>query len=227
MRWILITLVTANIGYFAWQFVLVDSTVIVKSETARTDRRDDITLLTESDHSTSIELQALVDRPIVNLKNLTEQNGCMAIGPFMSIYESQNVVNQLAALEINLLAKAVDQPTGEYDYRLLVPPLSSLEEAFRKLRELQASNIDSYVITAGANALGISLGVFSTRKVADVALERIRNEGFDGNIVEISRLNRTYWLFDEQGSRLAMNETVWQNLQASNHDIQKRELPCE
>ena len=115
MRWILITVVIANIGYFAWQFVPVDSTVIVDSRPVRTDHRDDITLLKENDHSTSIKLQELVNRPIVNPNGMADKNGCIAIGPFMSIYESQNVVNQLASLEINLQARAVDQLSGEYD----------------------------------------------------------------------------------------------------------------
>ena len=228
MRWILITLVVVNIGYFAWQFVPIDRAAIVTDRgSSVTDYRDDITLLSETDQSSSTTLQELVNRPIVNTVRPEITNGCMAIGPFMSIYESQNIANQLASLDVNLQARAVDQPTGEYDYRLLVPPMNSLEEAFRKLRELQASNIDSYVITAGENALGISLGVFSTRQAAEIAMERVKSEGFDGNIVEISRLNRTYWLFDAPGSQLAMNETVWQNLQARNRDIQKQELPCE
>ena len=228
MRWILITLVVVNIGYFAWQIVSVDSAaIVVNSGSSISHQRDDITLLSETDQSELVKLQELVNKPIVNTTSITSPDGCMAVGPFMSIYESQNIANQLASLEISMRARAVDQPTGEYDYRLLVPPMNSLEEAFRKLRELQASNIDSYVITAGENALGISLGVFSTKAGADVALTKVRNEGFEGQIVGISRLARTYWLFDASGSQLAMNETVWQNLKDSNPYIQKRELPCE
>ncbi len=235
MRWILITLVVVNIGFFAWQFMSADSAaMVVNSVSARSDRRDDITLLSETDQSSLIELRELVNKPIINTTSVVRTddsvvraNGCMAVGPFMSIGESQNIVNQLASLEINLNLKAVDQPTGKYDYRLLVPPLNSLEEAFRKLRELQASNIDSYVITAGENALGISLGVFSTIQGAAAATALVRSEGFDGDIVEIPRSTRTYWLFGTPGSQLVISETVWKNLKASNPAIQEQELPCE
>jgi hypothetical protein len=220
--------VLANIGYFAWQLVSEDSDVIVvDSRSARNGYRDDITLVSETDQTSSAKLQELVERPVIVLTRPENTNGCVVIGPFMSIHESLNVGNQLASLEFELEAKAVDLPTGEFDYRLLVPPMSSLEEAFRKLREFQASNIDSYVITAGENALGISLGVFSTRQAADIAMAKVRSEGFDGNVVEIPRLNRTYWLFNAPGLELAMNEIVWKNLTASNPDIEKRELPCE
>lgn len=264
MRWILITLTVANIGYFVWQATSADSAATEANFAAsRSGLRNDITLLSETDQSLLVELEELVTSPIVNKSSMTgagaagmtpdgnenssppateitggtpkadeinsvpDSDRCMAIGPFVSIYDGQNVVNQLASLEISLRVRAVDQPTGGYDYRLLIPPLNSLEEAFRKLRELQASNIDSYVITAGEYALGISLGVFSTRQGAISASAIIRNEGFDGDIVEIPRMNRTFWLFGDRGKQLAINETVWQNLQVNNPAIQIRELPCE
>jgi hypothetical protein len=230
--------VVVNIGYFAWQFTPVDRpAAVVNSASSRTDNGDDITLLSETDQSslvvsetdksTLIELQELVNKPIVNTTKVVSTDGCMAVGPFMSFYGSQEIADQLTSLGINLQVKAVDQPSGKYDYRLLIPPMNSLEEAFRKLRELQASNIDSYVITAGENALGVSLGVFSTLKGAAAATALVKSEGFEGVIVEIPRSTRTYWIFGTPDSPLAMNEMVWQNLKTTNPAIQKQELPCE
>jgi len=228
VRWILITLVIANIGFLAWQFVPHKTTKAISAdEPTLSEQRDDITLLRETDRSASIELQQLVDRPIIKEPRQAGEQGCRAIGPFLSIYESQNIVNQLGSVGVHLQARAVDQPTGEYDYRLLIPPLNSLEEAFRKLRELQASHIDSYVITAGKDALGISLGVFSTRQGAEVTMKQIELEGFKTEMVKISRLSRTYWLFDRPGSLLDIQADTWQKLKSSNPDIQKTELPCE
>jgi hypothetical protein len=88
----------------------------------------------------------------------------------------------------------VDVVTGEKDFRVLIPPATSPEEAFRKLRELQASNVDSYVITQGEYALGISLGVFSSASGAEVLQARVGSIGYDSEIIEIERQSRSYWI---------------------------------
>jgi hypothetical protein len=228
MRWIVITLALVNIVYFGWQVSHPDPEVLIASSRhSAKSHRSDITLVREADRASLNTLKELVNRPIDNTLLDTEKEKCTAIGPFLSIYESQNVSNQLLSMGINLQARAVDETLEESDYRLLIPPLPSLEQAFRRLRELQARNIDSYVITAGESALGISLGVFSTRQAAEAASALIKDAGFDGQIVEIRRLNRTYWLFDSAGSSLNIEEIVWQKLLNNNQSIEKRELPCE
>jgi hypothetical protein len=121
----------------------------------------------------------------------------------------------------------VDEPSQKSYYRLLIPPLNSVEEAFRKLRELQASKVDGYVITGGPSELGVSMGVFSTREAAVSQQERVREIGFEGEIVPIVRTERTYWLFADPGTELGLTRQVWENLESASNSLVKRDFPCE
>ena len=222
------TLILANIAYFAWQHVPREKPPqSAKVKVDPDEHRNDITLLKEAGHTSSRALKQLVDTPIINVVNNTDQDQCFALGPFASVYESQAMSSQLQAMGSEVEARAVDEATGEFDYRLMIEPLNSLEESFRRLRELQANKIDSYVITTGENALGISLGVFSTREAAENARNKVASDGFDSKISEIKRFSRAYWLFGEQGIMANLDDSVWKNSQNGNQSIKKRNLPCE
>lgn len=228
MRWILLTLVLANMGYYVRQTLLKPAVRhSVESAIPRGSPRNEITLLNEVSSSSLQELQELVNQPSVQVTQDPGELKCSAIGPFSSIFEGQNVGRQLEALGLKLTTRAVDEPSGRSDYRLLIPPLGSVEEAFRKLRELQASKIDGYVITGGPSELGVSMGVFSTKEAAEREQKKIRSIGFEGAIVPILRTNRTYWLFAEPGAAVEISETVWENLQNANKTLSRTDFSCE
>jgi hypothetical protein len=105
----------------------------------------------------------------------------------------------LNAVGFSVEMRAVDVPTGVYDYRVILPPLPSLQEAFRRLRELKSRNIDSYVIPEGEDAQGISLGVFSSKEASLSHQERLGDEGYRVEIRRIERVTRGYWLYGALG----------------------------
>ena len=152
---------------------------------------------------------------------------CLTIGPFPDIFAGRQVVNQLASLDMKTEVRSIDEATGDHDYRVLIPPLNSLQESYRKLRELKARNIDSYVLTAGANALGISLGVFTNHSHALQTRDRIEEDGYTVSLVEIPRIHREYWLYPVAGSELMVDDIWWQILKKQHPNIEKRRLKCE
>jgi hypothetical protein len=108
----------------------------------------------------------------------------------------------------------------------MIPPASSLQEAFRKFRELKSRGIDSYVITQGPDALGISLGVFSSRSGALSAQQQRQREGYTATIVEIPRLAREFWIFGENGSGLVIEPALWQALVRQDKGLEQRLIAC-
>ena len=95
--------------------------------------------------------------------------------------ETDVVARELAALAERLVAldlSAEIQPLDELlpgqDFRGLVDPAPSFEDAFRKLRELQIQDIYSYMITQGRYAFGISLGVYSPESTAFEAQQSMK-----------------------------------------------------
>ncbi len=228
MRWIFITLIIVNLSYLAWQLYDRKAEKPAPVRSHQPDRSGNLSMLSERTQKSLQELQAVVSNPIVQPSEEENTDGeCLTIGSFPDIFAGRQVGNQLASLDIEAEVKAVDQVTGEYDYRVLIPPLNSLQESFRKLRELKARNIDSYVITAGENALGISLGVFSTESLAWQTRDRLEKDGYAVSLVEIPRLHREYWLFPAQGTELDVDDIWWQNLIRRYASIEKRRLPCE
>ena len=169
MRYIFLTLLLANFGYLGYELLgqpSASSNTVVTMPGKPPAEDKTIFLLTEKqpDETDSAHLDTVINNPVQ--KDDSASNTCDAIGPFQDIFSGQALLNQLQAMNINAALHAVDQPTGQNDYRVLIPPANSLQDAFRKLRELKSRNIDSYVITQGEHALAISLGLFSDEAAA-------------------------------------------------------------
>lgn len=129
-------------------------------------------------------------------------SGCQSVGPFSDLLSATDVSERLNGLDLPFSVTAIDRPSGDSDYRVVLPAFPSLQEAFRRLRELKSRDIDSYVITEGPDAQGISLGVFSTQTAALNQQVNLVSEGYETEIREIPRVTREYWIQGEAGAQL-------------------------
>lgn len=224
MRLVVVALVVMNIGYALWHWQrspIIASTQQIAKEAAPT-----ITLLAEVVNTErQQELDEVVSNP-VRVDNNTKNVTCDALGPFSDIVDGQSVLERLEALDIPVRLQALDEATGEYDFRVMIPPASSLEDVFRKLRELQLRGIDSYVITKGEDALAISLGVYSSDAAAKVAQSAHVKDGYQSRITRIPRLNRNFWLIHQKFSSLMPPERVFQEFLIEFPQIAYSSLNC-
>lgn len=226
MRYIFISLLLANIGFFAWQqFREPEAGGPQMPEPGRIDAESTVYLLSErGDDAREEELEQMIRAPRAAAD--PDQPGCLAAGPFEDMFAGEDVAERLASLDLDPDLRAIDRPAGDSDYRVMIPPASSLQNAFRKLRELKAQNIDSYVITRGPDALGISLGVFSAREGAQSLAETRRKSGYEVEISEIQRLDREYWIFSGTDTDLEVPSTVWRSLTESHPDLELKRMTC-
>lgn len=93
---------------------------------------------------------------------------CLAFGPF-SASELEQLQSTTDTLGIIRWVESMSVGSSESQlrlaiggYRVFVPPRDSLEEAYDLLQLFRAQGFDSYVMTQGIYARGISLGVFSS-----------------------------------------------------------------
>ncbi len=221
MKLVALSLLVLNLAYFTYQ--QFDSTEVPVRVTKPGPHKGNLTLLSEVKPDDQIALSNVVDNPIRQDQTVIDSADCVAVGPFTDVFTGQSALEQISALEISATLKAVDVATGDSDYRVLIPPASSPEEAFRKLRELQASDVDSYVITQGELALGISLGVFSTSDGAELLQSRLANIGYEAEIIEIERQSRSYWI-ELRRDEYRLLETA--NWLADKKDMTNREMIC-
>ena len=123
-----------------------------------------------------------------------EFKSCLGLGPFENVISVQRVAKRLKAIGYNIEMTAVDTRTGESDYRVMMPSLGSQQEAFRRFRELKSRGIDSFVITKGLDAGGISLGVFASNEPAEDYREKLIGLGYKVLLDVLPRVNRSYWI---------------------------------
>ncbi|MEX2490080.1 MAG: SPOR domain-containing protein [Pseudomonadales bacterium] len=232
MRYIFILLLSANIAFLGWHQFLKESEPADARATGEHPNGDmfatenTVFLLSEpgNDMEREAELVGMVQSAQVGSGAMDA--GCLAAGPFEDMGMARDAAERLTSLDLDSEVKAIDEPTGENDYRVMIPPATSLQDAFRKLKELKAQGIDSYVITKGSDALGISLGVFSTREGAETLADNRQKGGYEVEITEIARLNREYWIFSTESTDLEIPSPVWTSLQASHSGLERRRMAC-
>jgi hypothetical protein len=226
MRYILIALLVCNLAYFAHKTVLNDGQKTVFSARDSVAGVESIYLLSENSRGSlrDRELELVVNNPMTTLGE--ESGSCDVIGPFVDIFLGQNAADRINAVKLMVEMKALDVMTGESDYRVMLPRSASLQGAFRKLRELKSQGIDSYVITQGADALSISLGVFSTKGAADALESKLLLDGYKVIVSGIPRLSRQLWMFPLDGENIEIDDLAWQALVENHPDIKKKQLQC-
>ncbi|MBD3647294.1 MAG: SPOR domain-containing protein [Pseudomonadales bacterium] len=227
MRYIFFALVLANVAFLAWQWYEAPEAVPSAPDTVPAlELPEGVKTIRLLEEVQSSERQKQLDA-VVNAPMTAGGDGtCLGIGPFQDLFSGQDVVEQLTALDIDTNLRALDRPTGENDYRVMIPPASSAENAFRLLRELKARNIDSYVITQGPEALAISLGLFSSREGAETAREARVREGYEVEISEIPRLHREYWILSATSEDLRLADEVWQQISDAHPAVKQQEVAC-
>jgi len=233
MKYTFWTLVLFNLVYFGYHYFEpgADGAALMKPgdrvKQVASGGTQTIYLLNENSNSEirAQELEYIIKNPLVS-ENTTQGKMCLGIGPFADLFAGQSVSEQLQALNLNVELKAIDQLVGQSDYRIMLPPAPTLQDAFRKLRELKSQKIDSYVITQGKDALGISLGVFSSENAAKSAKNKLASDGYESVMVEIPRLVREFWIFDSEQSDLIVPARVWQNIQVEHPELVQKQVLC-
>lgn len=223
MRLIFLVLVFANLAYLGWQYY---SPIVSERRLAstRVGNGVPIVLLEEQDGMGDAEITTI---PVVQESpDSDKEKNCSAIGPFGDVDSGRHVQARLHAIELRAEVLSVDRLSGEFDYRVLILPMSSLQLAFERLRELHAKDIDSYVIATGEHALGISLGVFSEEDPANIVKDTFLRSGYNVDVVEIPRIQREYWVFPENVD-LILNEEVFDRLVDGQSGITQARLVCE
>lgn len=150
-------------------------------------------------------------------------NSCWRIGDYSDLAQAQDISERLTAVDLDVEIKAIDAPTGDYDYRVVIPPMPSMQEAFRRLRELKGRNIDSYVMTQGENAQGISLGLFSTETAAIRHRQQMAGLGYESVVRPIARVSRGFWLFTAPG---VIPESMMRDLLDADEGVEVSETDC-
>lgn len=244
MRWIVSSLVLLNIGIFVYYQLIaengaVDSSASVSALSAQPAGVATVTLLSEKP---SVPISSVKVTPSVASKPesssgsrqistpslpavAVQQPLCTLVGAFEKLLKAEYFVERLQSLGLQASVKnvVVDSDPG---YWLHLPPEKSRKDALRRLSELQRRGIDSYVIPSGNLANGISLGMFSGRAGAESMQQRIQQQGYKPEIVEVPREQKEIWVFLPEGEAAKLSDERWAELLSSEEYLQKRQNVC-
>lgn len=217
MRWMFLWLVVLNLFYYVWhqQQVPLRVTEIAPLDMAQSSKRD-IRLLSESSAPVRREVAVAEEAEAV----------CLFLGSFEQMPEASAVEQRLLSLDIRSQVQSVDAAAG-VDYWVYLPPLASRQASLRQLRELQARKIDSYIITQGDLANGISLGIFPRNDSAESVMQRLREAGYEPLLRELTRAHRSFWVRIAPESRRLAEDSLLERLAFDFKGLQHQLMPCE
>lgn len=222
MRWILLLLLLLNAFYYVWhqqQGPLRAKEVAPAG--AYQSARKDIRLLSEAD-APRVRAESSAPADAV----APEAAVCLYLGSFEEESKARVVEQRLLSLDIQAEVRSVDAAAG-VEYWVYLPPLASRQASLRQLRELQARRIDSYIITQGELANGISLGIFPRNDSANSVMQRLRDVGYEPQIRELSRAHRSFWVRVAPESRRLADEFLLGRLAGDFAGLQHQLMPCE
>jgi len=217
MRWMFLLLFVLNLFYYVWH---QQQSPLRPKEVAplmlAQDSKRDIHLLSESDKHAAPE----------RVVNGNGDTFCLFLIGFELEATAAAVEQRLLSLDIRSRVQPVETAAG-VEYWVYLPPLASRQASLRQLKELQARKIDSYIITQGDLANGISLGIFPREDSAKSVMQRMGDAGYESKLRALSRAHRTYRLRIAPESRRLLGDTLLQALAIDFNGLQHQIMPCE
>ncbi|MBE7374212.1 SPOR domain-containing protein [Pseudomonas lopnurensis] len=216
MRWFFLLLVLLNVFFFLqhqYQAPLRVKEVVPLDAYNRPQQN--ITLLSESPSPPRRE----------QMSPGQADSACLFLGGFDEEHLAKSLEQRLLSLDVQSSVQFVDM-AGGVDYWVYLPPLASRQASLRQLRELQSRNIDSYIITVGDLANGISLGIFSRKDSAEGVVARLREVDYAALVRELPRVHRKYWVRVSNAARHLVDDTILEGLMRDMPALQHRQMPC-
>lgn len=216
MRWLLLLLLTLNVFYYlAHQQQApfrVHQVAPVEGYTAS---------------SSALRLVTEAPPPLRESSSRAPEPGlCLFLGGFDQEAAARQVEQRLLSLDIESGVQVIETNAGT-DYWVYLPPLTSRAASLRQLRELQSRNIDSYIVTVGDLANGISLGIFTQRDSAEAVVARLRDIDYEALIRELPRMHRRYWVRVEPRDSHLVDEGLLEGLVSSMPAMQHTQMSCD
>lgn len=211
MRLIFFFLAFVNLVIFGWGYFFVERGSPVADVV---DRRADPVI--SSDKVKELNVRSSSREP--NSLPVVEDDGvseapllCHIVGPFSDSEESDNFIERLASMNIRSQKHELELSVG-MSHWLYLPPELSRKDALKKLAELQEQGIDSYVIPKGELANGISLGMFTKKKLADSQLKQIISKGWSPQVKEIDRTQLEVWVMVNHQDGQRLSDISWKRV---------------
>lgn len=221
VRYIAIFLLVANIGYFIWAQTRPAANN-PESASARELLNTGLMLISE------YEAQAAA----LALENATDPTICSIVSGFTTVDDANGFI--LIAQEANLgaLLNLSGEPLAS-QFRVFLAPEANRILATRALDSVSEAisgaqlDIETYLITRGALAEGVGLGVFAAAEDAENVQNQISNLGFAAQVEEIPRSTGDIQVVLRPSNSERLESAEWLELSDDRPDLSRTENLCE
>lgn len=221
MRYILVFLLIANIGYFIWAQTRPPQSVVPQRE-SRELLNSGLMLVSEFEAQTAA----------LALENAQDSTICSVVSGFASVDDANGFI--LLARERNLgtLLNLTGDPLPS-QFRVYLPPEPNRILATRELDAVSSAiadaqlQVETYLITRGPLAEGIGLGVFIDAEAAGSVQDQISGLGFAPEIEVIPQSSGEIQVVLRPPNSSQLETAEWLEISDDRPDLTRVENLCE
>lgn len=231
MRWVFFSLLGINALVFAWGVMSGSdqpSTAEVRESPFPYKDLPELKMLGEVGDIQAVggrEERAPPAPTTFDVSKINAKTLCEMVGPFKDTAAAEDFSSRLSAIDINGSIKDLELPAGP-GYWVYLKPAENRRAALRRLAELQARGIDSYVIPKGEFENGISLGMFSQENLAKARLAEMVAIGLEPYLDTIERTYRETWVMLDPGEERKMSNLTWNRVMEGLNHLERRQNFC-
>jgi hypothetical protein len=202
MRWVFLSLVCLNLLVMVWFWR--DQVGIHQELVKVPDQKGESLVLLSELNSKDISYREAKSNP-----SQTANSRCYSAGPLADRIDAKHLKVRAEALGFRSELRGLTTGTS-IEYWVHIPPQFNRQQSLRLLRELQGRSIDSYIITQGDLAEGISLGLFRSEVSSQKLTQKMQELDYNVVVKEVSRGKTELWLEFPQVTQLteAMRKRV-------------------
>ena len=208
MRWIVYSLILANISFFAWHFNNVERT----GPAAAIDDQ-------------TVKLVLLNEAARVAESTPKSTYSCYSLGPFKLKKEASSASKRLAKWDI--IAKRRTHKLSHTGYWVLLKPAKNRRAAKKNITRLKELKVQDYfLVSTGSKKYAISLGVYSKSSSAKRRLKALKKLGLKPVIETVDIPRRQYWL-DWPSQQNSLDTKQLSRLQKKFQSVGQVERECQ
>lgn len=180
LRSIIVLLLLANVGFFAWSQWIVQPASMPATRVATGGR---LVLASE----------APATSPLPSLR-LDADTSCVSLGPFLDLTEAARASARLREAGLGPRQRAADGPVwaGYWVSMTGIADASAAETILERLRQMGVG--DAYIMPGEGTGPTISLGLFTERPRAMRRVDEVRALGYQPEVAERQRSGTVYWI---------------------------------